>query len=149
MFEFDIEIELSYFDLSLNSDHYCCLINDGFVLFVRACVFSRKRWEVDLLCAMKSDHKGSDMIINSWHPLKKLKELYLLQVAEFTELRGDQSSTQSVEHQPFILQWKGDRIECYKAKQKSELWLETIFYEIQQGLSLVTTVRRCSLNLIV
>ena len=55
--------------------------------------------EVDLLCTIKSGQKGSDMIRNSWHPLKELKELYPLQVAEFVELRGAQLSTHSVEDQ--------------------------------------------------
>ena len=60
--------------------------------------------EVDLLCAIKSGQKGSDMIWNTWHPFKELKELYSLQVAEFAELRGASLSTQFVENQAVIFQ---------------------------------------------
>ena len=57
-------------------------------------------------CAIKSgqNEDGSDWIMNSWHPLKELKELYPLQVAEFVELKGAQLSTQSVEDQAVIFQ---------------------------------------------
>ena len=160
-------------------------------MIVRASECSR-RWEVDLLCTIKSDQKGSDMIKNSWHPLKKLREAYFLQVAEFAklkvaefaELRGTQLSNKCLHNllntKPLYFSGKGaiiwfveqnpsremiwilnnigvvkiviDRIgvtipyECYEAKQKLELWLEMIFSEIQQELSLVTTVQRCSLG---
>ena len=36
-----------------------------------------------------------------------------------------------------------------RSKSKSFGWLKMIFYEIRQGLSLVATVRQCSLRLIV
>ena len=49
-----------------------------------------ERSQSAVLCAIKSDENedGSDWIMNSWHPLKELKDLYLLQVSEFEELRG-------------------------------------------------------------
>ena len=61
---------------------------------------------VDLLCVLTSGQNkdGSDWIMNSWHPLKELKELYPLQVAEFAELKGSRSSTQSVENQAVLFQ---------------------------------------------
>ena len=43
-------------------------------IIVRASECSRKRQEVNLLCAIKSGQKGSDVIRNWWHPLKELKE---------------------------------------------------------------------------
>ena len=53
------------------------------------CVLRKTKRGVDLLCVIKSgqNEDGSDRIRNSWHPLKELKESYLLQVAEFTVVR--------------------------------------------------------------
>ena len=53
-------------------------------------VLKKTTREVNLLCAIKSGQNddGSDRIMKTWHPLKKLKKSYPTKVTEFAVARG-------------------------------------------------------------